>query len=319
MQSIDPESALHVVAGVIRNQKGEVLLSRRQAGRHQAGKWEFPGGKVEPGEVSRDALIRELSEELGISVSRIFPRIQVPYHYPDLAVQLEVFDVIHYDGEARGLEDQEIAWVDLADMDRLEYPAANLPVITSLRLPEWYAISSISKIGERQFLDKLEERLESGLRLIQLREPDLSPEAFANLVGKIVPIAHQHHARVLLNTRDPGLVESSGADGLHMSSAMLNQLQERPLPPSLLVGASCHNQAELQKAEKLGADFAVLSPVRETASHPQANAIGWEQFANLSRHCAIPVYALGGMKLADIETAREHGGQGIAALSESWR
>ena len=319
MPSIDPESVLHVVAGVIRNEKGEVLLSRRQPGRHQAGKWEFPGGKIEPGETSNAALVRELHEELGISVSRISPRIQVPYRYPDLAVLLEVFDVVEYDGEARGLEDQEIAWVALADLDRLEYPAANLPVITSLRLPEWYAISNISGIGERQFLNKLEQKLEAGLRLVQLREPDLAPDAFANLAGKIVPIAHRYRARVLLNTRDVSVVESSGADGLHLNSAMLNQLQDRPLRRSLLVAASCHNQAELQKAEKLGADFAVLSPVRQTASHPQANAIGWEQFATLARQCAIPVYALGGMTLADIEMARQHGGQGIAALGESWR
>lgn len=319
MPSIDPESVLHVVAGVIRNETGEVLLSRRQPGRHQAGKWEFPGGKVEPGEAPGDALIRELSEELGISVSRIFPRIQVPFRYPDLAVQLEVFDVIDYDGDARGLEDQEIAWVALADLDRLEYPAANLPVIASLRLPEWYAISAVSKIGEQQFLGKLEQKLESGLRLIQLREPDLAPDAFAILATKIVPIAHQYQARVLLNTRDTHLVESTGADGLHMNSAMLAQLRDRPLPRSLLVAASCHNQAELQKAEKLGVDFAVLSPVRKTTSHPVATTIGWELFATLARNCALPVYALGGMTLADIKTAREHGGQGIAALSESWR
>jgi len=318
MPSIDPDSVLHVVAGVIRNEKGEVLLSRRQPGRHQAGKWEFPGGKVEPGETSSEALARELHEELGITVSRIFPRIQVPYRYPDLAVLLEVFDVVEFDGVAQGLEDQEITWVALAAMDRLEYPAANLPVITSLRLPGWYAISNISKIGERQFLDILHRKLESGLRLIQLREPDLVPDAFANLAKQIVSIAHQHQARVLLNTRDLQLVESSGADGLHMNSAMLNQLQERPLPRTLLVAASCHNQEELGKAEAL-ADFAVLSPVRKTASHPHANAIGWEEFATLTRHCAIPVYALGGMTLEDVEAARKHGGQGIAALSESWR
>jgi len=318
MPSIDPDSVLHVVAGVIRDENGEILLSRRQPGRHQAGKWEFPGDKVEPGETSSEALKRELHEELGISVSRIFPRIQVPYRYPDLAVLLEVFDVVEFDGKAQGLEDQEITWVALAAMDRLEYPAANLPVITSLLLPEWYAISNISKIGERQFLDILRRKLESGLRLIQLREPDLPPDVFAYLAKQIVPIAHQHQARVLLNTRDPQLVESSGADGLHMNSAMLDQLQERPLPRSLLVAASCHNQEELGKAEAF-ADFAVLSPVRETASHPHAIAIGWEQFAVMTRRCAIPVYALGGMSLEDIEAARKHGGQGIAALSDSWR
>lgn len=319
MPSIDLDTAQHVVAGVIRNVNGEVLLSRRQPGRHQAGKWEFPGGKVEPGETSVAALQRELREELGITTGALAPRIEVPYRYPDLTVLLEVYDVIDYLGEARGMEGQEIAWVTLADLERLEYPAANLPVVTSLRLPDWYAISNVTNLGERIFLQKLEQKLESGLGLIQLREPGMNPESFAELAQHVISMAHTYRARVLLNTDDLRLVETSGADGLHMNSRLLNQLQERPLPGSFLVAASCHDLEELQKAQQLNADFVVLSPVKETASHPQAEAIGWERFSILARHCAIPVYALGGMTTADIEVARKYGGQGIAALGESWR
>jgi len=318
MPSIDPDPALHVVAGVIHNVKGEVLLSRRQPGRHQAGKWEFPGGKVEPGETSLEALARELREELGIAVGALVPRIQVPYRYPDLTILLEVFDVIDYTGEARGLEEQDITWVAVADMDRLQYPAANLPVITSLRLPEWYAISNIAELGEQQFLRVLEQKLDSGLRLLQLREPAMKPATFTRLAKKIVPVVHRFQARVLLNTHDLDCIESSGADGLHMSGQLLSQLRKRPLPEPYLVGASCHNLEELDKAQEIYADFAVLSPVKATASHPQAKAIGWEQFDALARRCAIPVYALGGMTLADVDMARSHGGQGIAALGASW-
>lgn len=318
MPSIDLETALQVVAGVIRNANGEVLLSRRQPGRHQAGKWEFPGGKVEPGESAGEALSRELHEELGITTGELMPRIQVPYRYPDLAVLLAVFDVVDYVGVPRGLEGQEISWVALADLDRMEYPQANLPVITSLRLPHWYAISDVTNQGEQHFLQKLEQKLESGLRLIQLREPGMEPGAFARVAQQITAIAHRYEAQVLLNTEDLELVESSGADGLHMNSRLLKRYQERPLPDSYLVAASCHDREELQKAEQLNADFVVLSPIKETTSHPQAKGIGWEKFATLTRHCAIPVYALGGMTLADIEAARKHGGQGIASLGASW-
>lgn len=319
MPSIDLESAQQVVAGVLRNVDGEILLSRRQPGRHQAGKWEFPGGKVEPGETAEIALARELREELGIAVGSIMRRIQVPFRYPDMTVLLDVYDVIDYTGEARGLEGQEIAWVAAADLDQQEYPAANLPVITSLHLPDWYAISNITKLGERLFLQKLEQKLESGLRLIQLREPGMKPETFTKLAQQITSLAHEHRARVLLNTDDLNLIQSCGVDGLHINSRLLNQLRHRPLPDSYLVAASCHNLEQLRKAQQLSADFAVLSPVKETASHPQVKAIGWEQFAALTRHCAIPVYALGGMTLADITTARNHGGQGVAALGASWQ
>lgn len=319
MPSIDPESVLHVVAGVIQNINGEVLLSRRQPGRHQAGKWEFPGGKVEAGEEPRAALVRELHEELGISAGRLVPRIQVPWRYADVTIMLDVFDVIDYSGEAYGREGQEIAWATLAGLDGFEYPAANVPVITSLRLPDWYAVSDIARMGEQRFLQVLEQKLQSGLRLVQLREPQADTATFARLAEKVVSVVHRYHAQVLLNTDDIKLVESSGADGLHMNGRLLDRTQERPLPDSYRVAASCHNRDQLEQAQQLSADFAVLSPVKKTASHPQAKPIGWDRFADLARHCSIPVYALGGMKLSDINVARSHGGQGVAALSESWR
>ena len=318
MPSIGPDSVLHVAAGVVRNSGGAILLSRRQPGRHQAGKWEFPGGKVEAGESAPEALARELREELGIVVTRSRPRIQVPHRYPDLTVMLEVFDVLEYSGDASGLEGQEISWVSLADLENLEYPAANLPVITSLRLPDWYAISNIMELGEHRFFQLLEKKFGSGLRMLQLREPRMDATTFASLAARTVSLAHQHGARVLLNTDKPDLVKRIAADGMHLNRYRLKQYQSRPLPAPYLVAASCHNQEELEMAQKLGSDFAVLSPVQETPSHPGAGVLGWQGFADLARNCAIPLYALGGMKRSDILLARDHGAQGIAALSDSW-
>lgn len=319
MPSTDPDPPLHVVAGVIRNKDGKILLSRRQQGRHQAGKWEFPGGKCERGETPGDALARELGEELGIRAGRMVPRIQVPHRYPDVHVLLEVFDVIDFTGEPVGLEGQAIAWVPVDELDDFDYPAANLPVISSLRLPEWYAISDITHVGEQRFMQLLEQQLQSGLRLLQLREPGMTAGRFASLAGKVASLVHQYNARLLLNTSDEKLVASSGADGMHLRSSQLARFEQRPLPPPGLVAASCHTAAELQQAQDLGADFAVLSPVKTTSSHPQASPIGWDVFATLAGKCGIPVYALGGMQLADIETARHHGGQGVAVLSGAWK
>ena len=319
MQSIDPDFSLHVVAGVIRNENGEILLSRRPPGRHQAGKWEFPGGKVEAGETAQAALARELGEELGISASNLLPRIQVPYRYPDREIQLDVYDVLDYSGEPRGLEDQELTWVPLPELTRYEYPAANLPILTSLALPDWYAISNCMALGEKRFLQILQRKLGNGLRLLQVREPEMKPENFTSLSHKIVAIAHRHQARVLLNTDDPSLVKSTRADGIHLNSGLVDRLQSRPLPGSHLVAASCHSKAQLEKAQQLSADFVVLSPVQSTASHPEATPIGWDGFAGLAQRCAMPIYALGGMKRSDVNLARQHGGQGIAAIGDSWK
>jgi 8-oxo-dGTP diphosphatase len=84
------------------------------------------------------------------------------------------------------------------------------------------------------------------------------------------------------------------------------------------VAASCHNAAELTHAQQIGVDFAVLSPVRETASHPDAVPLGWERFAALLEAADFPVYALGGMQPGDLAPARDAGAQGLAMISAVW-
>jgi 8-oxo-dGTP diphosphatase len=94
------------------------------------------------------------------------------------------------------------------------------------------------------------------------------------------------------------------------------KLRERPLHP--LVGASCHTRAELEHAMAVGLDFAVAGPVRPTASHPGAPVLGWAAFETLVAGTSIPVYAIGGLRRADLERAREAGAHGIAMLSGAW-
>lgn len=319
MPSTDPDAILHVVAGVIRNRKAEVLLAQRQPGRHQAGKWEFPGGKREAGESAETALARELQEELGISVDGLRRRICVPYQYPDVAVQLDVYDVIGYSGDPHGREGQSIDWVAVNKLNQYDYPAANLPVLTSLALPDNYAISNVSGLGEKRFTDVLQQKLNQGLELLQLREPGMPKTEFRRLAEIYVQLVHDRGGRILLNTDDPGLVEIVGADGLHLNSRQLMALQQRPLPEHFLIAASCHDLGEMRQAEKAGVNFIVLGPVKNTASHPKAKPMGWEKFEALTSQCRLPVYALGGMSLEDIAQARTSGGQGVALLSKAWQ
>jgi 8-oxo-dGTP diphosphatase len=90
------------------------------------------------------------------------------------------------------------------------------------------------------------------------------------------------------------------------------------LPEPYLVGASCHNESELIHAGKLGLDFALLSPVQKTATHPDAVPLGWQDFADLVRNASVPVYALGGVSREDVSKAWECGGQGVSAISALW-
>ena len=161
--------AQHVVAAVIVNSKKEILLSLRPAHVHQAGLWEFPGGKVEAGEDARKALVRELVEELGIEPLNARPMIRVRHAYPEKSVLLDVWYVDTFKGQPRGREGQEIKWVSRNELTQRKFPAANLAIVNAVRLPSLYLISPEPGEDRAGFLSILERTLKTGVRLVQLR------------------------------------------------------------------------------------------------------------------------------------------------------
>lgn len=308
---------VHVAVAVIQDNQGRLLLSRRLEHVHQGGLWEFPGGKLEPGECLSRALKREIEEELGVLVLAHRPLISVTHHYPDKSVLLDVHRVTQFTGVPHGREGQAIAWVGLDEIGRYPLPAADVPILNALRLPEHYLITGQNPHSSKQFLTRLEQALNAGTRLVQLRAAELDPASYATLVSQSLECCQSYGAKLLLNAAVEA-VQSMGADGVHLNSQRLMVLTERPLPLSKWVAASCHNLEELRQAEDIGADFAVLSPVLMTASHPEAPPVGWHQFSQWVARVSLPVFALGGMQLEMIQTAQQRGGQGIAGISGLW-
>jgi 8-oxo-dGTP diphosphatase len=317
MPTTAADGRLHVVVGVV--QRGdEVLLTRRAEIQHQGGKWEFPGGKFEAGEGPRDALHRELREELGIEVRRAHPLIRIPFDYEDRRVLLDVWAIAEYDGKPRGMEGQLARWVPVGDLGSYEFPAANCGIVTALQLPSLYLISNLERYASTaEFLAALDQALGAGVGLIQLREHHLNDDAYEELAREVIARVRRSSGRILLN-RDPSMAARLAADGVHLTGRSLHRLQARPLPRPALVAASCHNEADLRKAEHIEADFAVLSPVQATTSHPAAVPMGWERFASLCDGTRIPIYALGGLRPEDAERARAHGAQGMAMIGGVW-
>lgn len=123
---------IHVAAAVIEDGLGNVFLAKRSDDKHQGGLWEFPGGKVEAGESSESALKRELDEEIGIQVIESKRLIQIPHHYPDKSVFLDVFRVTVFSGDAWGKEGQEVRWVPIQELDRYSFPEANQPILAAI-------------------------------------------------------------------------------------------------------------------------------------------------------------------------------------------
>jgi len=308
---------IHVAAAALIDDAGRVLLARRHDDTHQGGLWEFPGGKLEPGESVAAGLARELHEELGIEVVAHRPLIRITHHYPDRSVLLDVHRVDAWSGQPVGREGQPLAWVERRALTDYPMPAADVPIVMALRLPPLYLITP-PQVGERErFMQALEASLNSGIRLVQLRLFDLSEDDLVRIGREACALCHSHHASVLFNG-NAETARAIGADGLHLNSRELHAHQTRPLSASHLLAASCHDAEDLVQAAKVGADFALLSPVLPTRSHPDAEPLGWDRFAALVDAASMPVFALGGMQPALLDTAWRHGAQGVAGIRGLW-
>lgn len=304
-----------VAVGVLCRPDGRVLLAERPPGRPAAGFWEFPGGKAEPGEPLTQALARELREELGVEVESAAPWLCFSHSAGGRPVHLQFFRVHAWRGEPVGREGQRLCWVlpeNPAVAPLLPY---NDRMLRALALPECYAITAAGVFGVDHFLSRLDAALDRGIRLIQVREPDMSRAELREFAREVLSRARQFGARVLING-DEELATETGADGVHLPARQLMAAQTAP--KTALWAASCHGRGELAQAALLGADFAVLSPVLPTESHPGVAGMGWAAFGDLARGHPLPVYALGGMREEMFATAQQHGAHGIALMRGIW-
>ena len=304
-----------VAAAVLTQPDGRVLLAQRPPGKPYAGYWEFPGGKVEPGETLAAALARELHEELGIVVTRACRWITRVFEYPHATVRLNFFRVFDWQGTPHPREGQLFSWQLPDAVEVTPLLPANFPIVKALSLPPVLGISHAESLGVDSFLARLDVALANGLRLIQLRDKTLPDEARLHLTRETVRRAHLHGARVLVNG-PLDLARAAGADGIHLDSSAAASLTARP--DCEWVGVSCHDDAELAHATALGADFALLSPVLPTLTHPGAATLGWDAFSALAATSPIPVYGLGGLERDDVALAQSHGAHGVALLRGAW-
>ena len=310
---------VEVAAAVMLRAAGcEFLLAQRPQGKVYAGYWEFPGGKVEPGETVRTALIRELHEELGITVTACAPWLTRVFTYPHATVRLHFWRVTAWDGEigiTAPLEHSAVDWQKCGKTASVTpILPANDPILKALALPTTMAITSGEIEGVERQLERLEEALDEGLRLIQVRDKGWPAAQRLWFAEAVTRIARQRGALVLIND-DADIARRAGADGLHLSAPALAACRERP--DFAWVGASCHDAKELDHAAELGLDYALLSPVLPTPTHPEATGLGWPAFSDLIAGRPLPVFALGGMKKDLLATAQGHGAHGIA-LMRGW-
>jgi 8-oxo-dGTP diphosphatase len=308
-------SIVRVSAAVLLRPDGRVLLAQRPEGKPYAGYWEFPGGKLEPGETPRHALDRELHEELGIEVKRASPWLVQQFVYPHAHVELNFFRVFEWEGELASRDGQAFEWQTPGTYTVAPLLPANTRILAALDLPLVYGITNAEDSDEDTFLAHAYRALAGGLRLVQVRDKTWPLARRMTFARSMVDLARRFGARVLWNGTAEEAREAS-CDGVHWPSATLNAATSRPR--GMLVAASCHGTEEIAHAGALDLDFAVLGPLAPTPTHPSAVPLGWTEFARVAESTRVPLFALGGLAASDLRTAIDAGAHGVALRRHAW-
>lgn len=302
---------VHVAVGVMYNSDGQILISKRPEHVHQGGKLEFPGGKVEQGEAVQTALAREFEEELGVQIDEnaVQPLICITHHYADKSVQLDVWEIHAFSGTPFGKEGQETHWSDVGQLSPNQFPEANVPIISALRLPKALMVTPDLNLDDA--LSILPKKIQASnashciVRLPRLGVDDYQTvwAQLSQQISNTTLIVHQH-IDVAVKSNAP----------LHLRSGQLGQIEKNQLQSVEHVSASVHNTQEQKIAEDLNVQFTVFGSVKETPTHQGDVGLGWEALNAVTERAAVPVYAIGGMTLVDVDTARAYGAQGVAGI-----
>lgn len=316
-------SVVHVAVAVIQNPHNEILIQQRAENTHQGGLWEFPGGKLEKGETLKEALEREIREELGITVNSSRPLIRISHDYGDRSVLLDVHYVYDWSGQVQALEGQPLQWILREKLSDYDMPEADKPIVTALNLPPVYVITPPHIHDAKNFLRILDTLLLQGERLFLYRVKSVQGFSHEELIAEMLSRCKKCNARLLIHEKNQqALVNISQGDferiGIHLTEEGLMQAESASFSERLL-SVSCHSLETLKKAQDINADFAMLSPVETTASHPDTEPLGWESFARIVEQVNLPVYALGGMTKEKTDLAWLYGGQGVAGISSWWK
>ena len=286
---------IHVIAGALRDGQGRVLIAQRPRGRHMAGRWEFPGGKLGSGEDSYSGLKRELAEELGIAVREARPLIRLRYEYPDRRVMIEAWQVTAYEGEPKALDSQALTWVRPDELPRHDLLEADRAIVTALRLPRLARV--ISNVYELAALN--------GSAAQTLLWQPVPGDAMVSL--DTVRTARAAGHRVFVFGSDVAAVRDAalaGCDGAVLPWQGQSLHVDRD--GSFLIGVHCEDAESAHEALREGAHFLVVAP----ADAPMEQ----QALESLCESVGLPVFAGWYPNASRLERVQQAGAHGCALM-----
>jgi 8-oxo-dGTP diphosphatase len=309
-----PRKVTEVAVGVLLRADGAVLLADRPAGKPYAGYWEFPGGKVEPGESVADALARELHEELGIDIGPAAPWVTFEFDYPHAYVRLHFCRVYDWRGTPASREGQRLGFFALDRTLPAPLLPAAVPALRWLTLPE-RAASIDLRTADGAMLAHVEAALAHGLRLLLVRGECNDPALRAALSARAAAFG----ARVVTerSTGEPWAdAEAALLPVSSLTAALASGLTASARTSSAQwLGAEVAAREWLTAAARAGCDFALVGPVLPGDATP---AIGWHGVRAMLQAAPLPTLLHGGLSMDDLATARAAGAHGIVLTLSDW-
>ena len=291
---------IHVAIAILLHQD-KVLVGWREAKQHQGNKHEFPGGKVEEGESPLAACRREIYEEVGIGLQDWHAFDVIRHEYDDVIVNLHLFHAIVPSALLNEIQ-QPWRWYSRDELLSLNFPKANQAMIKRLHWAHQIKISDRLNALDALKLDQLMYWRVEGTQAQIIEISGLSVEKLSKLIVNIE--LYQQ-----LNS-----IQQQAISAIHLKQSQVMALMQGDLITGKRYIAACHDLVSMKQAQKMGCDAILLSPVLATETHPEARALGWEQFKNFAAQVEIPVFALGGMQTGDLLTAQQQGAYGIAGI-----
>ncbi len=276
--------------------------------------FEFPGGKIENGETPEEALIRECHEELDIIIKSNIYHGNITHSYKDILVRLHIFEITEYIGTIKSNEGQNLEYINHNESNG-HFLESTDRVLNRLRLRELFFITpyKINNILEK-FIN-----LDKKKSFVRLRSSEYSELEYINDAKKISNICYQSKIPFIIDKKFFNKLGIIKYNGIHFTSKDLNQIASNDMlkrEKGLIYSASCHNLNDIHTANNYNFDFIILSPINY--SKYLTKSLGWDNFKLLAQAANMPVYALGGIQISDLELCKSFNGFGVSGISKFW-